>query len=709
MKKRILTLIICFALAFVLSGEMLLTTFSIKASAETEDTVLSYDETRIEDDIAHLDFTNYSRNMQGDPEVIYFTEYCYSVNSDVSSYYGLYVYVYNPTEEEITLTDRNKVEIAVEYKENGEANKFEKLPLTFLDKTDNNRFYKFKITDGHRLLPVAQKYASAHSGVRRYEIIEVELVHGTESKGNSVSKIYEFSGYGAYCDKDKTPISSLVCKDYGARSIHLLLDHTNYRFGKKDAYDAGHYNGNFEGTICDELHSVYFSVPESYFNDFGDLTKIAAEWYEYKTKYMFVTSDDGAYAALKDLRNIRINEFGQKIDENGQVLDSRILSYWRVFWSSRNVGFYGSDGMLDSWALGFGESFNPKCRDDIDDDSFLDSGLLGDGSGNYTLGGYQGENDSWTYSHYLNWLFRVEDVDSSDDYRISREEVEEYAKQYTKEFSNDPLILGKYASSLFVDSIDSDRIQFLEDKGATSGYVFMEFTAGEDFDEGVGNQFIDADTSQGWWDKFWNGQDYVEHTYSPIVTISEADLSLDNDTFSEKYYVSKYDVDDIKKFAKEELKNNKVPVLLRFAITDYYASTARFDYAEEGAFEMSDEDGYVAQQTCFLDFDVISLTFVDPDGAGEVVIGVVSDPIDIINGLTPPSDLDVSEQSWFKIIISLILLFILVIVLMPVLIPMFKFVVEGVTEGVASVLNICVRIVTWPFRALSNKNNNRRR
>lgn len=702
MKKRIFTLIICFALAFVIGGEMLLHAFSIKASAET---VSSYDDTRIEDDISHLDFTNYPRNESGDPGVVYFAEYCYSVNSDVSDKYGLYIYVYNPTEKVISVdSGRNKVEIAVEYNDNGEATRFEKLSLNYLDKTDNNRFYKFKITDSKGLLTTAQKYASANDGVRRYVVIGVELTYGTSIKDNSVSKVYEFSGYGAYCDKDKTPMSSLVCKDYGARSIYLELDHTNYRFDKRDS-GGGVGNYKNEGTLCDELNSVYFSVPESYFNDFGNLTEISAEWYEYKTKYMFVTSDDGAFAGLRDLRNIRINEFGQAIDYNGNVLDNKTLSYWRVLWDEKAVGEYGSDGLLDKVLLGFGESYNPKCRDDIDDDTFWDQGLFGDASGSYTLGGYQGNSDSWTYSNYLNWLFLRQGVNDSDDYRVSRDEVESYMKEYTKIFPDDALILGKYASSLFETSIDSDRIAFLENKGATSGYIRMDFNATNFFDENVGNQFEIADADQSKWNKFWFGTNYETVTYSPIVTLSAGDLDLSDDAFSEKFYVGKEDVKRIKENARKDLNNNKVPVLLRFAVTDYYASTARFDYAEEDAFEMSGHDGYVAQETLFLDFDVISLTFTDPDGFKDVVIGVVSDPIDIINGLTPPSDLEVDEQSWFKKIVALIVIFIVVVAFHE---PLGKL-LHYVFDGFVALISFIVRLLLLPFNLIGKLFSGRRR
>ena len=675
MKKRIITMVLCLAFVFLIGGELILNSFTIKASAET---VTSFDETRIEDDLAHMDLSVYPSNSKGDCDIIYATEYCYSVNSQYNSKYGLYIYVYNPTEKTLsTYTELNSVSMATSYDEFSSPETYESLKLEFLDKTDNNRFYKFKLTESEKLLSMAHNYAKLNNGKRRYEFIDLELTQGSDRLESGVSKYYEFSGFAAYCDQNGIPASSLTCYDDSTRTIHLVLDHTNYRFSQ-----------NEETYISDELNSVYFAVPESYFEEFGDLTKISAEWYEYKTNYMFVTSDDGAYAALLDMRNIRINEFGQMIDYKGQVLDTTELTRWRVYWEEH-------EAISSDWGAYylFSKTYAGKNNNsDIDDDGVFDGSIFNkdDESGIYAL------SDYWSYVSYLNWLFLVEDVEDADDYRVSREKVEAYMKSYTKKFSKEELILGKYAASLFVDSIDQDRLHLLENPSATSGYIQMEFDISDI------NEYLDSDKDQSKWNKFWFGEKYKSYKYSPIVTLSDADLDLSDDAFSEKFFVGKEDVSRIKKNAKEDLAHDKVPVLLRFAVTDYYASTARFDYAEEDAFEMSDHDGYVAQETVFLDFDVLSLTF--DSGYREHVIGVVAEPIDIINGLTPPSDLKVEETSWFKIIVRLVLLLIAAIVLMPALIPLCKFVVEGVTEGAVAVVKLGFNLVTAPFKIFSSRN-----
>lgn len=88
------------------------------------------------------------------------------------------------------------------------------------------------------------------------------------------------------------------------------------------------------------------------------------------------------------------------------------------------------------------------------------------------------------------------------------------------------------------------------------------------------------------------------------------------------------------------LNNGQKPVLFRFAVTDYYASTAYFDSHSNIFF--TNADGYVAQETLFFNFDIISLTFRDEAGK-DTVLGVVTDPLDIIPDIEPAPDTPVSS------------------------------------------------------------------
>ena len=88
-------------------------------------------------------------------------------------------------------------------------------------------------------------------------------------------------------------------------------------------------------------------------------------------------------------------------------------------------------------------------------------------------------------------------------------------------------------------------------------------------------------------------------------------------------------------------------------------------------------DTYVAQETVFLDFDIIELTF-NRNGS-QWVIPVVSSPQDFINSVTAPQ----KEIRWWKIVLAVVLLILLLMLLMPVL---------------PTIIQIIVGVILLPFR-----------
>ncbi len=641
----------------------MLSLFTVPARAAVA--VESYDKSPIESDMANMDEANYPANALGECSIIGFSEYCYSENSAYSSVYGLYVYVYNPTEKPLMENEGyNQISISDSFNAEGKADTYYNAKLTYLDKTDNNRFYKFKVTDSSRQYTVAKNYSALWNGKRRYEITSLDVHHaGQVNKDPSVgvSKIYEFTGYAAWCGEAQIAVSTLECQYFGKQDIHLEVHDTNYRFSEKG------------DDLYDDLQSVYISIPNEYYAQWGDLTDITAEWYEYRTAPMFVTSDSGAYSALFEMRNKRINEFGQLIDENGNILDSKTQSFWRVLWDESIL--YGS-GVANSKIM-FGQTFNGKCRDDIDDDDGWDT----DESKLYLFGGYQGNDESWIYLEKLDWLFYVEGIESRDDYDVSSEEVKEYIRKYANSFPNQEKIRDKYPIELFDKTTIADA------------YRNHTFNVNESF------EYKDQDKGQSAWNEFWFGKDIDTFNYSPIVTISEGDLVLGEDSFSEKYFVNKNDSTKIIEFAKSSYDNNETPVLLRFALKDYYASNARYDFAEEDAFDMSGNDGYVAQEWVYLDFDILSMAFTNPDGYNKTVIGVVADSIDIINGLTAPEDIPIEEEEWWQKIMMVLGLIVIFVLLLAFGGPI-SFVLKVLWDLLKVALKVILSVISIPFKIL---------
>ena len=142
--------------------------------------------------------------------------------------------------------------------------------------------------------------------------------------------------------------------------------------------------------------------------------------------------------------------------------------------------------------------------------------------------------------------------------------------------------------------------------------------------------------------------------------------------------VNKEHVADLQDYySTETAKGNKV-VLFRFAKTDYYSAPAWYS-GYTGS--IPESDTYVASETVFLDFDILSLTF-HKDGVYKV-IPAVSNPIDIVNGFTPPD----TEKDIGKSLLSIILLIIL-LVLLIICLPW--------------ILKVVWFLISTPFKALAN-------
>ncbi len=565
-----------------------------------EESVMGIENTSILEDMKDLPIGEYPKDTEAGAQVIRFMEYGYSEYPIYDEIYGLYVYVYNPGEKAI-YEHGNVINMATSYIE-GEPVRYENLYLTLLDSMDEevdgkykNRFFKFKVELGSAYLSTVKSYAKSNGGERRYDVAGVQLRYREgEPRDSEDAKTYYFSGYAKGLSEESKVGSTLLSTSDLLETIELSVQHTNYR------------TGVYRGYVCDELNTVYFSIPQEVFEKYGDkLQKIKAEWREYKTKPVFVTNNADAYAAL-------LPYVGQEIGTRYDELP------WRVLWERTggiDLSVYNYD-----WA----KSYN---------------GLTDGETGFHTLNGsswYWGSAEPLTC---MEWLFLRDDTYGLEDWSVTSEEVKTYMKEYTNAHSEQSKIEnsgeGGYAEGLFAESIDEDRISLLADPKARRGRIVQEIDAGT-----TGSMLFGKE--QSWWDELWHGAAYEGKAYQPIQQVQAEDVADQTaESFSEAYYVNRDDAEKVLSFCRQEIQEGNVPVLFRFAQTEYYASVAGFD--KDGDLSVFTDNGYVAQSTAFLGFDIISLTFKE-EGREEKILPVVSNPVDIINGFEAPPDVGLEQM-----------------------------------------------------------------
>lgn len=585
------------------------------------DDTMSFDDSNVLDDLQSstingkpFDFLEYAFDETKSLRIINVVEYCYSYKANMRGNYALYIYVYNPQGVDIVdKSGQNKIQMVVSWTKNSDgeyvADKYEKFALKFCNKSEKSNykglFYKYKVVD--REIDDKTMAERVNSMERRYDISGIELLTrgNTNATEYGVGGTYKFTGYAqGYGDSDE---STLSCVVEDLETLELKIHHTYYRTNVS-SLGKDHYN---------EVNTVYFSVPQRIFDTYGTLQKIHAEWWEYKTKMMAITSDSSFYEQLLSYAGTDVGEY----DSNVPI--------WL---------YSGYDGYANP---GYSEHYYEWCYN------------------KYTVSSSTATYSYGNKSTILPMAFYSDDTDveSIFDFLYSKTTTAGDVKgavvsDYIYSYSND---LGNGYIDCNDRQISKDLFETFGDDGRTMGYNNTTIDFGDTFD------LRSYDSNHSWWDKLWDygfswpSTDGDYENVDPIVFLDDGILTGSAD----EYLVNKDDLGDLRAYYVEQKLLGNVVVLFRFANTDYYCAPARTSAQSSGLLE--NMNTYVAQMTCFFDFDIIDLTF-NKDG-NYVVIPAVSSPIDIINDITsPPSGLD-----WWKIVLMVVALILFVVLLAPIL------------------------------------------
>ena len=141
-----------------------------------------------------------------------------------------------------------------------------------------------------------------NSNQRRYDVSGIEITTYGKNLPDEygVGGTYLFTGYAKGYGPDETAESNLTCDVNKLETIELEVFDTYYRTGE---YEHNHRH---------DLTSVYFAVPNRFFEEYGKLQKIKAEWYEYETTPICITSNDTVY----DLLYPYLGKYTNESDEN---------------------------------------------------------------------------------------------------------------------------------------------------------------------------------------------------------------------------------------------------------------------------------------------------------------------------------------------------------------------------------------------------------
>lgn len=614
---RFLVAVLVFITLALLSWEIISTGLIAYAS----DNNLKFDNTSIFDDLYgskddngnEFDLSNYPIDKDGELQFFSFVEYGYSYYANYEKNYALYLYLYNPQQLNFqTYLDSNVVRMGVSYAtkdDNIVVSEYEDFKIVCVSRTTGdyaNLFYKFKVLDPNKkILSMAQAYEK-ENGCRRYDIAGVYLKTGKDdvTLDKNIGRTYKCSGYMSTYGKDASNPSTFVCNVEKLETLDLKVYQTSYLTGVSSA-GAYHHNN---------VSSVYFAIPQRVLDKYGSLWEIYAQWYECKTAPILVTSNvDFYYKALN-------NNHYETVDnsEGGtSLLYDKSVDY--LLWYGRHSdSVAGSSNILHyDWA------YNLRPFSMTSGDMFI-------------------QRFANSYSNVLPFVFYSPSYTESGAFNVINKQtvagdvkssqIRDYIQNYKSSNYVDWHTSRNLASELFVNAIDSARAE----KGIKVGLNKVRTNLGNTFDLKSWNSEYGS-----WWDKLtqygWSypKNEVLDEQHTNVKPFEEITKdALNSVTLASDLLINENDVDSFKTFCNSSYDNDSaVPYLFRFAVSDYMSrpitrNPGRLDVDQDVV------DSYIAQETVFFDFNIITMTFKGKEDY--YTLAVMHTPVDVIAGVEPP-------------------------------------------------------------------------
>ena len=612
---RLLVAVLVFVTLALLSFEIV----SSGLVAYAADNNVKFDNTSIFDDLYgskdehgnEFDLGNYPKDKDGELRFYTFVEYGYSYYANLDKNYALYAYLYNPQQLDFsTYLDSNVVRMATAFAKNSEgeyvASDYDDFNIVCVSRTTGdyaNLFYKFKILDPEKkLLALAQKYES-ENGCRRYDIAGVYLktAKGDVTLDKNIGRSFKCSGYMATYGENANNPSTFVCKVDVLETLDLKVYQTSYLTGVSSA-GAYHHNN---------VSSVYFAIPQRVFDKYGSLWEIYAQWYECKTAPILVTSNQTLYQ--KALAN---NHYSLSASASDGDFYDKDVDYIFQYGASP---YYLSDGNGTMDRCTYEWAYNRRSYSKIT--------------------GYQSTKirTVTTNCYFLPFVFYSPSYTDSGAFNvinkqtvagdISSSQIRDYIQNYESSNYVPWHTSRNLPSELFVNEVDSAR----SDKGIKVGLNKVRTNLSDTFDLKSWNSEYGS-----WWDKLtqygWSypKNEALDESHTNVKPFEEVTrASLSSSSIATDYLINENDVDSFKSFCNASYGNNKVPYLFRFAVSDY-TSRPITSCTTSG----SNDDSYLAQETVFFDFNIITMTFKGKEDY--YTLAVMHTPVDVIAGVEPP-------------------------------------------------------------------------
>lgn len=573
-----------------------------------------------------FNIADYDADPNKEPEIINFVEYCYSYYKNMQSNYGLYLYVYNPQGLNFEpYNTSNKVQLAVAYNDDGSPKKYDKFQLQYCSKSEDAN-YKNRF---YKFKIVDKVGADGKKIAERVKANNRRYdVSGFELVTSGEPNAHDYTIGGTY------EFSGYVA-GYGAdpnAPADLNCSVKDLKTVTLDVKPTTYRTGvsSLGKNHQNQVNSVYFNVSNQIHDEYGTLQDILALWEEYKTTPIIVTNQTDIYDKFLPHVGKLINNYDKNIPIRAFTEEIASTSY--------NVYPWGYN--IES-TLMHPHIVKNRCNQ-------------------------------------IAYWFPSAEKDLSK-FFLPGDELYKYMDTYTKSYVKGTIpVLNSSNKELSADLFTNDV-----DNGRTRGHNKKMFSTGDKFN------LLSYDDTHSGWNKFWDALGGKIETgeshkgVAPFEIVTPLDLIGADSDIAKKYLVNESDVSTLRDYVSKNPFGKTY--LFRFAQTDYYSEPL---YINDGKIGITwAKDALIAQETVFFDFDIIQLGFTK-DGV-YTAIPVVSSPIDIVPGITPPLNINGENGSldWLWIILAIIA----VILLLPILMPILTLVIK-----------IACWLIALPFKAIGS-------
>lgn len=536
----------------------------------------AFEGTDVMDDLSGYDLSKYAGSNT--ISMIMLTEFGYQ--RQTMSGFGIYCYIYNDTGNPLIDYGRNMIQMSLD----GEH--YDKYHMTILDKSDDNKVYKIKISDKSQSGNSILADIVGHN-TRSYTVSGMELLTSKGLVDYAVAHTFKYTGAASF-DEDVASTLQCVVEDQDVVVITGLEDRQTVYRTDMDNQNMNRHN---------QVNSVYFGVDNAIIEKYGQLQQIEAEWWEYRTKPIMVLNNEDVYNEL--LSNIH--------------------------------GYIGSHNCNYDYAIEgdyYDEGNQFPNRTWMYNDWYSTDPSIPDGQ--------------YLYLTSLPWIFATDYWGQDlDNYLLTEDRIQKYREEYEKkgDFSDVDEFGFKYCTDLFDEDVGSGR---------TAGYNHKFFNT-EDPNSMINFTAYDPAYSGwdalkhlfGWNDDF----EEVLKDQSPIVLIDSTEYakykSKSHEQVAKELLIADEDVAAFLSYAERCIEYDQTVVLFRFACTTYEAFPVRaYKYSGHTTIDhqvplAKGTVGFSAEENVFLNFDIMTLGFYN--GEKMTIIPVVSSPVDIISDVVGPA------------------------------------------------------------------------